>query len=126
MAMQLSRLKIRSDFLKAAKAAYQARPGLIIQARARLEDTQTNSHVRLGFTATKKIGGAVERNRAKRRLREVARQIVPLYGLDGYDYVFVARATTLTREWQGLLDDAKSALLRLSRSRANTDGPIQQ
>jgi ribonuclease P protein component len=120
--MNISRLKIRSDFLKTAKAAYQARTGLIVQARLRLDDEAPHGHIRIGFTATKKIGGAVERNRAKRRLREVARHMVPLYGIDGYDYVFVARAATLTREWQGLLDDAKSALLRLSRPRAVPPG----
>ena len=68
----------------------------------------------MGFTATKKIGNAVVRNRAKRRLREAARRMVPLYGKVGVDYVFLARDTTGDAPWQALLDDMKDALLRLA------------
>ena len=68
----------------------------------------------MGFTATKKIGNAVVRNRAKRRLREAARRMVPLYGKAGVDYVFLARDTTGDAPWQALLDDMKDALLRLA------------
>lgn len=70
--------------------------------------------VRSGFTATRKIGGAVERNRAKRRLREAARAMLPLHGRPGCDYVFIARGGTTTREWGRLLDDVKNALLSLA------------
>lgn len=108
---KIERMKVRAEFLKAAKAPYQARGAVVVQARDR-GDADT---MRAGFTATKKIGGAVERNRAKRRLREAARALLPLHGLPGHDYVFVARATTLERDWAGLLDDVKAALIRLSR-----------
>jgi ribonuclease P protein component len=70
--------------------------------------------VRLGFTATRRIGGAVVRNRAKRRLREAARQLVPLHGRAGCDYVFIARQGTATRPWTRLLDDMKVTLIRLA------------
>jgi ribonuclease P protein component len=61
---------------------------------------------RVGFTATKKtIGRAVERNRAKRRLRAAAAALLPLYGMGGNDYVLVARAATLTRPFADLLED---------------------
>jgi ribonuclease P protein component len=69
---------------------------------------------RVGFTATKKMGNAVARNRARRRLREAARRLVPLYGLPGVDYVFLARESTGEAPWQALLDDMKDALLRLA------------
>ncbi len=68
----------------------------------------------MGFTATKKMGNAVARNRAKRRLREAARRLVPIHGLAGVDYVFLARETTGTAPWAALLDDMKDALLRLA------------
>ena len=70
--------------------------------------------IRVGFTATKKIGGAVVRNRAKRRLREVARALIPLHGRAGCDYVLVARNGAPDREWARLLDDVKSALVSLA------------
>ena len=70
--------------------------------------------IRAGFTATKKIGGAVVRNRAKRRLREAARLLLPLHGKPGSDYVFIARGGTTARPWARLLDDVKSALISLA------------
>ncbi|MBW8881535.1 MAG: ribonuclease P protein component [Asticcacaulis sp.] len=109
-------LKIRADFLKAAKSPYAARTGVVVQARRR-EDGSDD--IRIGFTATKKIGGAVERNRAKRRLREAARHLIPLHGLPGHDYVLIARNDTGSRPWQALLDDVKAALLRLARPKTD-------
>jgi ribonuclease P protein component len=70
--------------------------------------------VRTGFTATRRIGGAVVRNRAKRRLREAARMLVPLHGRAGCDYVFIARQGTATRPWTRLLDDMRATLTRLA------------
>lgn len=110
-AKMISRIKVRADFLAAAKATYQARGAVVVQARKR-EDSE---EIRSGFTATKKIGNAVIRNRAKRRLREAARLLLPLHGLPGHDYVFIARNGTADRDWQGLLDDVKAALIRLAR-----------
>jgi len=56
----------------------------------------------------------VQRNRAKRRLREAARLLLPLHGTAGCDYVFIARGGTTARPWERLLDDVKSALIRLA------------
>ena len=68
---------------------------------------------RAGFTATKKIGGAVVRNRAKRRLRAAADNLMPTLAIAGCDYVFIARDATAEAPWASLLDDVRKALIRL-------------
>jgi len=103
----------RADFLACAKAPSCARGAVVVQARARDESPL----VRAGFTATKRIGGAVERNRAKRRMREAARLLLPELASPGFDYVFIARGGVIARPWPRLLDDVKSALIRLAADR---------
>ncbi len=83
----------------------------MIQARQRRDGSTA---IRLGFTATRRVGGAVDRNRAKRRLREAARILAPLHGKPGCDYVFIARPGVGARDWGRLLDDMKNALVRLA------------
>jgi len=107
----IERLRKRPEFLLAAKAPSVARGAVVVQRRDRADD---NPLIRAGFTATKKVGGSVDRNRARRRLREAARQLLPLQGRPGSDYVFIARGGTTTRPWERLLDDVKSALIRLA------------
>lgn len=109
--LRFERLKKRPDFLLAAKAPALSRGAVFVQMRKREDDAPV---VRVGFTATKKIGGAVERNRAKRRLREAARLVLPLHARPSHDYVFIARGGTVAREWGRLLDDVKTALISLA------------
>ncbi len=119
--LKIERLKSRPQFLAAAKGVSQARGAVVVQ---RLDRRDGDPVTRVGFTATRKIGGAVVRNRAKRRLREAARALVPLHGLPGSDYVFIARMGTADRPWERLLDDVKSALTRLATPRtAPEDAP---
>ena len=87
---------------------------MLVQARERGDGRDV---IRLGFTATRRIGGAVERNRAKRRMREAARALTPHCAVAGCDYVFVARGGLIARPWPRLLDDVKSALIRLAADR---------
>jgi ribonuclease P protein component len=110
---KITRLTKRPEFLACAKAPSCARGAVLIQARPR----DAEPTVRAGFTATKRIGGAVERNRAKRRLREAARLLLPAHASPGFDYVFVARGGVTSRPWPRLLDDVKSALIRLAADR---------
>lgn len=116
---KIERLKTRPQFLAAAKARAEAVGGVVIQRREREDGDPT---VRVGFTATRKIGGAVVRNRAKRRLREAARALLPSGAAPGCDYVFIARAGTPDRPWPRLLDDVERALTRLATPRGDRPG----
>ncbi|CUH78794.1 ribonuclease P protein component [Tropicibacter naphthalenivorans] len=80
-----------------------------MQARKRAEGEATG--VRVGFTCSKKVGNAVARNRAKRRLREIARLVLPELGQDGFDYVLIGRAEqTAARDFIAMQDDLRRAL----------------
>jgi ribonuclease P protein component len=104
---RIERLRTRAQFLRVRRGAKAVRPSLIVESQRR---TPTGP-VGLGLTATRKIGGAVVRNRARRRLREAARVLLPRLGLPGVDYVLVAREGTLRAPWAALLDDLGIALL---------------
>ncbi len=105
------RLKTRAQFLAAAKGASLSRGAVVVQRLARQDGS---IHLGEGFTATKKIGNAVARNRAKRRLREAARALLPVHGAPGCDYVFIARMGAGERPWARLLDDVGTALIGLA------------
>ena len=103
----------RKDFLKAASARRQGTASFLLQARDRRDgDPQT----RIGFTASKKIGNAVMRNRAKRRLREVVRAVLPGLCEPGWDYVLVGRpGVTVDRDFAALKADLAGALRQVHR-----------
>ena len=116
---QLQRLTRRPQFLAAANGLSAARGAVLCQQLKRdpADKHAPDPHaVRVGFTATKRLGGAVVRNRAKRRLREAARALLPVLGQGGCDYVFIARQGAAERPWDRLLDDMKRALLSLAGS----------
>lgn len=112
----ISTLQNRPDFLRAASSLRQATGGFLLQARDRHDAT---ADVRVGFTASKKIGNAVARNRAKRRLREIARTVLPQMARPGWDYVLVAKPdATISRDYKDMLADFSHALRSVHRAAA--------
>jgi len=117
--IKLGVLKKRSEFLYVREGFYSAKGGVVVQMR----ENATRSGIGIGFTATKKIGNAVTRNRAKRRLRQAARTLLPELGLPGHDYVLIARNSTTVRNWADLLDDTRKALITLSHRASGANAP---
>jgi ribonuclease P protein component len=118
MPARIARLKRRSEFLRVAGARRKwAAPGLVLQARrhepGEARPDAVPGALRIGFTASRKVGIAVERNRARRRLRAAAAEIMPRHALPGHDYVLIARAETAARPWPALLADLEAALRRV-------------
>ncbi len=104
----------RRDFLATAKGAKAHKPGFVLQARFRGDDDPA---LRIGYTCSKRVGNAVARNRAKRRLREIARLTLPAHGLAGWDYVLIGRASaTADLPFEGLGSDLIAALAQLHKT----------
>ena len=101
----LGKITKRSDYIKASKGRYVKTSSLFLQKLKR----DDNKNPRYGVTASKKIGIAVERNRAKRRIRHAIKEVLPKYGKNGYDYVVVATVKTNKVSWKTILNDLEKA-----------------
>jgi ribonuclease P protein component len=118
----IGRLKRRAEFLQVAAANRKwVAPGLILQVRRQPSPESTSDSsapaarlepVRVGFTASRKVGNAVKRNRARRRLRAVAAEVLE-HAEPGMDFVLIARPATVDREYQALVGDLVAGLRRL-------------
>jgi ribonuclease P protein component len=123
LAKKLEKLKIRADFVRVAAVRRGASaPGLVLQAAPRSSPGNRGEGIRVGFTASRKVGNAVSRNRAKRRLRAAAAIVLPSQGKSGTDYVLIARAGTAARPFSDLIADLQSALGRIERESARSSG----
>ena len=118
MAAAVERLKRRPEFLRVAAADRKSvTPGLILQV---LQRDAAEGGPRVGLTASRRVGKAVERNRARRRLRAAVHAVMPLHAAPGHDYVVIARRATLGRPYAALVDDLETALKRLKVWRDNS------
>ncbi|MBC7985768.1 MAG: ribonuclease P protein component [Sphingomonadaceae bacterium] len=102
----------RADFLAANRGTRAAMPGFVLLARARADGDATT---RLGITITKKIGGAVVRNRMRRRFHEIARMVLPDVGAAGTDYVMIGRAGGIERDFATLKAELARAIEKVAR-----------
>jgi ribonuclease P protein component len=110
----IPRLKHRAEFLRVAGAGRKfVAPGLILQVLRRDPAAGSSGGKRVGYTASRKVGIAVARNRARRRLRAAVAEVMPGCAAPGHDYVLVARAATVKRPYAALVEDLKTALRRL-------------
>jgi len=128
---ELERLRRRPEFLRVAAARRKwVTPGLILQASPRdaASDRRPGAaavpadRVRYGITVSRKVGNAVQRNRARRRLRAVIRELLPEVGEPGVDYVVIGRKGTLSRDYVALRDDLAAAVRKLARRHASGSG----
>ena len=102
------KIRTRRDFVAAARAGEKfVAKGFVMQVRDRGDEDAP----RFGVTATKKVGNAVIRNRAKRRLRALARSVLADHGRPGHDYVLIARHDTPDRPWESMRADCDRLLM---------------
>ena len=109
----VKRITKRSDFIQASHAKRRGVKGFLLQARNRNDDDQT---IRVGFTCSKKVGNAVARNRAKRRLREITNLILISSAKKGWDYVLIGKKeVTASRDFIKLKNDLTYALQKIHK-----------
>jgi ribonuclease P protein component len=111
-AQRLSVLKKRADFVAANAGRRATTPGFVLLVRDRKDP---DTAMRVGFTVTKKIGGAVVRNRMKRRLRALAREVLPDAGHAGADHVLIGRSGAIERDYALLGTELRKALAKAGR-----------
>jgi ribonuclease P protein component len=109
----MERLRQRADFLAAARGAKVAMTAFVLQALDRGDD----GAARVGFTVSRKVGSAVERNRVRRRLREIVRLSAADRLRSGHDYVLIGRRAALSLPFERLSEDLNKALRRLRAPR---------
>ena len=103
---KIDKITKRKDYLRASKSKYFRSNSFIIQFYNRADTLGP----RYGVTATKKIGNAIKRNKAKRRIRNLVKDLLPKYRKNGYDYVFIAKENLINEDWEVLKEESTSVL----------------
>ena len=113
--MDIQTIKKRRDFLKGNNAAHAAMPSVVIQSYMRTDEVvETDESVMMGITCSKKVGNAVKRNRAKRRLREAGKIVLKEIGIKKTNYIFIARKdTTIKVNLTDLCNDIETGIKRI-------------
>lgn len=111
---RLATLRRRAEFLAVRAGARWATPALVLEAKRRSGQADG---ARFGFTVSKQVGGAVERNRIRRRLRAAVRDVLADQTRPDYDYVLIARRPALDTAFAALVADLVNALKRVHASR---------
>ncbi len=114
---ELLRLKERKDFLAAAKGRKAGSGTLFLQGRRRRAHESGSadpSSIRVGFTCSKRVGNAVARNRARRRLKAAAAEIAPAFAVTGCDYVLIGRPHTIDCPYDRLQADMRRAFQQVT------------
>ena len=102
----LDKITKRSDYIRASTGSNKRTSSLHLQKFKREDE----GIPRYGVTATKKVGIAVDRNKAKRRLRHAIKEVLPKLGKNGYDYVFIAKENLIDEDWEVLKEESTSVL----------------
>lgn len=117
MRTAFERLTRRAEFRRLTRSRQRcATPGLVLQTIAQ---PGSDGEARVGLTASRRVGNAVRRNRARRRLRALAESVIPLHAKRGRDYVLIARSATVDRPYAALVEDLETAMKRLDVWRDN-------
>jgi ribonuclease P protein component len=111
-AQQLVTLKRRREFLSVRGGARSAAPAFVLEGKRR-SSAIPHETPRFGFTVSKQVGGAVERNRIKRRLKAAARDVLLEHARRDYDYVLIARRPALDADFAALVSDLAKSLKRV-------------
>ncbi|MBQ8750871.1 MAG: ribonuclease P protein component [Alphaproteobacteria bacterium] len=106
-------LKKRKDFLRVAQGFHVATHNMVLQATRSLFN---DDNIRVGYTATKKIGNAVIRSKSKRRLRAIVREVLKDYAIVDVDYIFIARLSTASCDFKELKKDTIYALKKINKN----------
>jgi ribonuclease P protein component len=120
-ARRLVTLKRRAQFLRIRKGARWATSAFVLEAKPRDDEAAgAGQEARFGFTVTKQIGKAVERNRIRRRLKAAVKELQVAHARGGFDYVLIARRPALTSAYSALVSDLATAFERVHRAPGST------